>query len=305
MYILNWYRSDHKYTLRKTILVKNDNFTVQLIDLNLLTKSKDLLSFYSSAKTYYRIHSPYIFDLIESILEDDNQYYAFENIEHLRKELSENNSQIQVEDYGAGSSFANQGSTRVISKIANSAVSPKYQCEVLFKLIKKIKPENSIELGTSLGISTLYIANAYLKGKITSIEGSKSIAQIADQNFKSQSQKNIILKIGKFDDHLPLVLKDLNSIDFAYIDGNHQYKASIEYFEAILPYTNENSILLFDDIYWSTGMKKAWEEIKAYDAVTQSIDLYYFGIIFFRKSFKQKEHHKVLKAKFKPWQKYI
>ena len=88
---------------------------------------------------------------------------------------------------------------------------------------------------------------------------------------------------------LKLYLKD-KIIDMAYIDGNHTYEATMKYFNELLKITHENSILIFDDIYWTSDMTKAWEEIKTIPAVTVSIDLYKVGLIFFRKENKQKEH---------------
>ena len=57
------------------------------------------------------IHSPFVFDLYTNIIKDTNPYYAFENIEALRKEMLLSKKEISVKDLGTGLS----GEKKVIS----------------------------------------------------------------------------------------------------------------------------------------------------------------------------------------------
>jgi predicted O-methyltransferase YrrM len=68
-----------------------------------------------------------------------------------------------------------------------------------------------------------------------------------------------------------------------FVDGNHQKEATLRYFKLCLPKVHENSLLIFDDIYWSRGMKEAWNEIKAHPEVTVTVDLFWIGLVYFRK----------------------
>ena len=52
---------------------------------------------------------------------------------------------------------------------------------------------------------------------------------------------------------------------------------------------HHHSVFVFDDINWNEEMQKAWQEIKDHPEVTISLDLFYVGIIFFRKE-QQQEH---------------
>ncbi|MDB5032489.1 class I SAM-dependent methyltransferase, partial [Mucilaginibacter sp.] len=81
---------------------------------------------------------------------------------------------------------------------------------------------------------------------------------------------------------LPNVIEDLDKLDFIFVDGNHQKEATLKYFEWCLPKVHENTLLIFDDIYWSEGMKEAWAEIKAHPQVTATVDLFWIGLVFFR-----------------------
>lgn len=265
---------------------------------------KTFLQHYLGATTYYNLHSPSIFEFISNTLEDDRSYYAFDEIEALRAHLLKDNTSIQIVDLGAGSKTSKQ-KTRTIKEIAGSALSPSYQCKLLFRIAQYLKPRNILELGTSLGVSTLYLAKANTNAKLTSIEGSEAIAEIAKRNFSYLKQSQIDLKVGNFDDVLPQILKTTKSLDLVYIDGNHQFEPTVNYFKMVLPYLNENSLVIFDDIYWSKEMRAAWEEIKSFDSVKQSIDLYFFGLVLFKQGFKEKKDHKITYSKLKPWQKYI
>ncbi len=101
--------------------------------------------------------------------------------------------------------------------------------------------------------------------------------------------KNIEAVIGNFDETLQPTLSAIENVDLAFIDGNHRYEPTIKYFEKILPKLKENSIVVFDDIHWSKEMEQAWNEIIQHNAVTLSIDLFFIGIVFFRKDFKEKQ----------------
>jgi predicted O-methyltransferase YrrM len=152
------------------------------------------------------------------------------------------------------------------------------------------QPSTVLELGTSLGITTSYISLARPEARLITMEGSKEIADVAKQNFKTLELNNIELIEGNFDDQLSSVVHGLSSVDFAFIDGNHRQEPTERYFHQLLTKTNNDSILVFDDIHWSSEMEAAWETIKDHKAVRCSIDLFFIGIVLFRKEFKEKQH---------------
>ena len=154
-------------------------------------------------------------------------------------------------------------------------------------------PKQIIELGTSLGITTAYLASANPAAKVTTFEGSNAIAKIAGHNHQLLGLTNVDLIEGNFDEQLPLWLAQNKSVDFAFIDGNHAFKPTMAYFEALLDVVEDHSILVFDDIHWSKEMEGAWAQISAHSRVTLSIDLFFIGIVFFRKEFAQKQQFSI------------
>ena len=229
----------------------------------------------------HNVHSPFIFNFVNNILKNDGEFYSFEKIEAIRDKLLNDNRTIEITDLGAGSKLY-KTNKRIISKIARTSLISKKDARLLFLIVNYFQPKNIIELGTSLGISTLYLANTNLNTKVYTIEGDKEIYKIANSYFSLLEQNNIKSYNSNFDTKLPEILDNLNTVDCVYFDGNHTKEATLRYFNMVLPKVSSNTILIFDDIYWSKGMLDAWNKIKANKQVKVTIDLFHFGIVLFR-----------------------
>lgn len=235
------------------------------------------------------VHSPFVFDFITKVLNDDREFYAYRRIENLRKMMRYNETTVVVKDLGAGSRVA-KSSERKVKDIARGSLKPKKYGQLLFRMADYYGAENIIELGTSLGITTAYLASAREGSRVITLEGADAIAAQAVDNFNSLQLRNIELIKGNFDDTLSLALKAVDKVDLAFIDGNHAYQPTVHYYRQLLPSLHDESVLVFDDIHWSADMEKAWDEIKRDERVTLSIDLFFIGIVFFRKENKVKQH---------------
>ena len=235
------------------------------------------------------MHSPFVFEFITKILNDKTVYPEYEKVEALRNQLLNDNRVLEVEDFGAGSVIDKKNKRSVSSIVKNAAKSKKFG-QLLFRIVKHYQPKTILELGTSLGITTSYLSLAKPDGRLITMEGSTGIADVAKQNFKAIELKNVELIEGNFDHTLASVVRGLSSVDFAFVDGNHRQEPTERYFKELLAKTNNDSILVFDDIHWSSEMEAAWGTIKKNAAVKCSIDLFFIGIVFFRKEFKEKQH---------------
>jgi predicted O-methyltransferase YrrM len=235
------------------------------------------------------IHSPFVFEMITEVLNDKRHFYAYDQVENLRKELLKKNDQLQITDFGAGSGT---GATnlRSIQSIARRAAKPKKLGQLLFRLVQYYQPNTILELGTSLGLTTAYLASAKKSANVITIEGSDAIAKEAAYHFHILGLKNIRQVTGNFDEVLAPELHTIQQVNFAFIDGNHRLHPTLQYYRQLLPFIDEYSILVFDDIHWSREMEQAWETIRADDAVRLTIDLFFIGLVFFRKDFKAKQH---------------
>jgi predicted O-methyltransferase YrrM len=234
-------------------------------------------------------HSPFVFDFIVNLLRHKGISDAgFDAIELSRERLLKSADTIMVKDLGAGSAYAHKP-LRNISRIAKHALkSPKY-AQLLYRMIRYYNIESVIELGTSLGITTQYLALAEPKHGVVTLEGAPEIAAFASDSFIAAECKNIRVICGDFKDHFSSLLTETKGRKLIFFDGNHQYEATMEYFNAAVASAHEGDIFVFDDVHWSAGMERAWSEIQENEAVACTIDLFFIGIVFFKTDFYQKQ----------------
>jgi predicted O-methyltransferase YrrM len=253
--------------------------------------AKKYLNYYLSASNGkgHGIHSPFVFDFVKNVLNDKRDYPVYQSIEKIRKQLLNNATVIEVEDFGAGSSVI-KTNRRIVAAIAASSLKPKKYARLLYRMVKYYQPETILELGTSFGITTSYLASAINTSKVFTCEGSAAIAAIAKQNFQALQLKNVQLTEGDFAKTLSPLLSSLNKIAFAFIDGNHRKEPTLEYFNKLLNCSTRNTILVFDDIHWSAEMEEAWTVIKEHPSVTLTIDLFFISMVFFNPDINHKQH---------------
>lgn len=231
------------------------------------------------------LHSPFVFDLYTKCISEKGvgaPSVIQEKIEHLRKAALRSTQLIDFQDFGA----TGKGRIRQITvgEIAHSAAKKPKVAQVLYRISEHLGARTIFDLGTSLGFTTAYLASSVgTEGKVTTFEGSLAVANLASQNFEQLGLNNIHQVIGDLDLTLPEVLEQqVDLIDFAFLDANHTYEATLNYYQQIQRKTHANSCIVLDDIYWSKGMTQAWEEIKQRPEVTASVDLFYVGLLFFR-----------------------
>jgi predicted O-methyltransferase YrrM len=244
--------------------------------------AKDYLLHRLRGKSRHGLHSPFVYRLVDEIIYDFSVKKVYDQIENIRVELFSDNKMITVTDLGAGS-LVNNNRQKKVSDIAHNALKPPKLAQLLYRLVDDLKPRNMIELGTCLGITSLYLKNAAPDAQLFTLEGCPETAGIAASVFKKANIDDIKQITGNFDDTLPGVINGLDQLDFVFVDGNHQKDATLNYFEWCLPKVHENTLLIFDDIYWSEGMKEAWNIIKSHPQVTVTVDLFWIGLVYFKR----------------------
>ena len=200
-----------------------------------------------------------MFDFITNVLNDKRSFYCYKTVEYIREELKQNDTLLSIEDFGAGS-HTKQFHHRTVSSIASSALKPARFSQLLFRMVNYYQPQTILELGTSLGITTCYLACAKNDAHVITMEGAPEIIAVAKQNFARLQLENIKTIPGNFDDTLPEVLQILPPTDFVFVDGNHRKKPTLTYFEQLLQKKASKSIFIFDDIHWSRDMEEAWQQ---------------------------------------------
>lgn len=248
------------------------------------------LRYWLDAVNEHSLQAPFVYELYQQVIKPCNGDLAA--AEALRQRLLTSDEQLEIRELGAGSCISN-GNNRKISSIARHSLTPSNFSCLLYRLALYTKASNMLELGTSLGINTLYLASAAPNGNIHTIEGCPNTSRLAAKHFRDMAAGYINLHTGNIDNLLPdLLQQQLSSVDLAYLDANHTKEATLRYFEWLQPCLHHESVVVIDDIHWSEGMQEAWLNLCQHPSVSLSLDLYEAGLLFFRPGI-QKQHYVV------------
>lgn len=236
---------------------------------------------FSRHRKGHGIHSPFVFHLVSEIFRNKIDPDIVFTIESLRKELLSSRESINVNDLGSGAQ--RKTNLRKVADIARYSSVPRKYGILLSNLSAEFGKPSILELGTSFGISTMYMAAAAPDSTVHTVEGCRSAANIAAACFRKAGLSNIELHCGAFDDVLPALKKDMPAPGLVFIDGNHRKEPLVKYCREIAGFSDDNTVIVIDDIHSSAEMESAWKEAMQTGKVTLAIDLFRFGILFFRK----------------------
>lgn len=239
----------------------------------------------------YGVHSPFLFSFAENCLYAKERHPGFDLLEGIRRDLQLSDKQILVKDFGTGGRLGKPKRDRNplqrkkrLGSIAKSALQrPKY-CRLFFRMAGYFQPATILELGTSLGISTCYLAYGAPEARLITLEGCPQVSLVARDVFNQAGVAHIECLTGPFQQTLPGLLDRVSGPDMVYIDGNHSYQGLMENYHILRDHIPENGVVIIDDIRWSWGMWKAWKEIVSDPKVSLSVDLSHIGILFFRRA---------------------
>ena len=245
-----------------------------------------------TAKRLNAIHSPFVFEfateVLPHVLSPDGR-----KVEALRHQLKRSKEVISYQDHGAGRGGNALAITEAtVGQLAATASRRPRMGELLHRICAHYQPRHCLEFGTHLGISTLYQVTALKDAHFVTMEGAASLATKAAAHFAS-FEVNPKVMVGEFAE----TLLQLKQADFhpgyVFIDGNHRYEPTMAYFEELLPMMQDGGLMVFDDIYWSREMRRAWEEICGHPEVSVSIDLFTLGLCWVKKA-QAKEHFRLI-----------
>ena len=273
------------------------------------------------------VHSPYLFEWVRMVMSDKNTYYVWDEIEEIRQEMLKDMRELEFVDYGSGGplptspSKGRSANMRRVCDIAKGSLARRKEAQLLARLVGWLgrslltspsrggigdeasedrKGLTIVELGTSLGVTTAYLAAMDSRNKVVTYEGCPAVAEVARANWEKLGLSNIACVVGEITvdslqltvDSLQLAVDRLSGIDVAFIDANHTYEATLTYFNALASRVHEKSVVVVDDIHYNEDMEKAWKAICADERVTTTMDLYRMGLVFFDKHYWRK-HYKM------------
>lgn len=239
----------------------------------------------SRARDEHSLHSPFLYALYTEVIRAKRSpKTVFAPIRALRRKLRRSRQRITITDLGAGSKV-NPSRQRALGDIARNSQKSARFGRLLFRLIQRFQAKTIIDLGTSLGLTTAYMAEATrpYSGHITTFEGCAETAAVARQNFEQLGQQNVAIIVGNLDETLATGIASLAPVDFVFFDANHRYEPTVCYFETCLRHVHNDTVFVFDDIHWSDEMEQAWAYIRKHPSVTVTVDLFWIGLVFFRR----------------------
>ena len=259
------------------------------------------------------VHSPYLFEWVRMVMMDKNAYYIWGEIERCREKMLRDERELEFVDYGSGKLKGENGKLkgengerRRVCDIARRSLAKRKYAQMLSRLVNWLGASHSlengsetayslefrgltiVELGTSLGVTTAYMAAMDSRNRVVTFEGCEAVANMAREKWKALNINNIECRVGKID--AEQLTRDIEHLDVAFIDANHTYVSTCEYFDVLAGKVHEKSVIVVDDIHYSEEMEKAWKAICADERVTSTIDLYQMGLVFFDKHYWKRHY---------------
>ena len=259
------------------------------------------------------VHSPYLFEWVRMVMMDKNSFYIWGDIERCREKMLQDKRELEFVDYGSGKLKGENGKLkgengerRRVCDIARRSLAKRKYAQMLSRLVNWLGASHSlengsgtayslefrgltiVELGTSLGVTTAYMAAMDSRNRVVTFEGCEAVANMAKENWKALNINNIECRVGEID--VEQLARDIEHLDVAFIDANHTYVSTCEYFDVLAGIVHEKSVIVVDDIHYTEEMEKAWKAICADERVTSTIDLYQMGLVFFDKHYWKRHY---------------
>ncbi len=212
------------------------------------------------------VHSPFVFDLVTNVIYNNTAYYSYKKVENFREHLL---------------------SSEKAAELIHRQNEAKYS-QLLFRLVNCFQPKMVLEIGASLGIDTAYLASANSKTKVISIDEHGVVNHPPKDYFKELKLKNVERVVGNIHETLPQLLRQQGQLDFVYLNTSGKENV-LNWFYQCLAKANESSLFVLSNMYDTDDMKDAWTEIKNNEQVQVTVDLFYLGLVFFRKE-QVKQH---------------
>ena len=248
---------------------------------------KEYIKFLSISTNQHGVHSPFIFQFVTKCLYVKPSFEDLILYKKYRSRVLKSCEVIEVEDSVSGLRFFKSHKRKVSEIIKVAGVKKSYGL-LLMRMMSYFEVKKCLEIGTSLGLVSFCLKAKQPEMQLTTLEGCKNTLAVAKDQFDYFGLKNINTVLGEFNQTLPGLVKN-DTFDVVYFDGNHTKKATLNYFEQCLKSKHNDSVFIFDDIHWSTETLEAWELIKNHAEVTVTVDIFQWGIVFFRRE-QRKEH---------------
>lgn len=204
-----------------------------------------------------------------------------DRVERERERLAESDAVLRtpLRDYSLDDSHSHVFEDRLGELVLRASKAPE-AARFLFALVRRLRPDRVLELGTALGVSAAYQGAALSLngvGSMVTIDASAARMEVAREVLSRLALGDVVeARLGRFAAELPSVLSE--PVGYAFVDGHHDEQATLEYLELIHPALEFPGIVVFDDIGWSDGMERAWKKLRSDSRLAGSAEVLGMGV---------------------------
>ena len=150
--------------------------------------------------------------------------------------------------------------------------------ELLFRLMNRFKARNILEIGSGLGINTLYISAHSKQASVICVEQNEEKI-IKAQSLLANKMENIIFTkvLPTSDNSFDAIVWDLDEYPLNKVDA-------LKTLETIGSTIKADGFMVVNHINKDKHNKGVWQKIRQLDTATMSFDLGSIGIVFFKTS---------------------
>lgn len=238
--------------------------------------------FQSKHRRGYGVHSPSVFRLITLVIEERLPYYSYFLIEKIR--YLSNRKGVDVFLSEEGELF--EKNKVCLAKWGQLGIA--YD-QILFRLVNYYKPKTIVELGTTMGFSTLYLATPNSQAHVITLSEKKEISDLAKNNFKKSSVCNILLKEGGIESNFRKLIQEQVQFDFLSINCTMLPRGFYSYCNTLLQTGSFGGVIVINEPYFWESNRDDLKKIKLHDQVRVVIDLFHIVILILDSNLQKEE----------------
>ncbi len=245
-----------------------------------------------------------VYDMMKNAAYRTSTRMQYASLQRSFEDLSRDDSQVEWKDLGAPSSRPSH--TRKVSALFRLIRTTPYRAHLLHHLSQWIKAESILELGTGCGVSTCYLRHARPASHMVSVDGQAAATKMARAAIARLGLREPRFVTDTFYSYIDSL--DAESFDLVLIDGDHRGEAMLRLTTRLQRHLRESALIIYDDIYWSHDMTRAWRQLcdddfraEIFGRSTICLDLYHYGIIMTDPRIMRDESMAIIDSRWKPW----
>ncbi len=156
----------------------------------------------------------------------------------------------------------------------------------LYFLVRELRPDRVLELGTAHGLSGLHVLAAFEENKhghLHTVEIDPTRRELAVQAFERffpHSTRWTSIE-SSFSGVLPRLAQELDPLDLVFEDGPHSREVTLQAFEQTIDCLRPGGVYVVDDIAFDREQEKGWVAIRNDPRVEASLEINArFGLCF-------------------------